>query len=122
MLYISIHADPSFEYPNCFEQQPVWIFAHCTRYPFFSGGETETGAGKGVGFNLNFPLPPLTDYTTYEPILKQAIQTIRDLRCAALVVSFGLDTADGDPLGSFKIRKPDYQSIGEHIFCDLFNC
>ncbi|MDX1933016.1 MAG: histone deacetylase family protein [Capsulimonadales bacterium] len=79
VLYLSLHADTTVE------------------YPFFWGGEEETGAGAGEGFNRNFPLPDDTDDTLYLETLDRAIDVLRDFHPEYLVVSAGFDLMEGDP-------------------------
>ena len=76
-MFVSIHADPEFE------------------YPYYSGARQEQGSGKGLGWNLNIPLPAGTDYSNYEGALLEGIEKIKEKKCTNLVVSFGIDTADG---------------------------
>src|ERR1043165_3110408 len=47
VLFVSIHADPSFAYPH------------------FLGFADEGGQGAGEGFNLDLPLPRLTQWPAY---------------------------------------------------------
>ena len=97
VLTISIHADPSFE------------------YPYYAGYATETGAGAGLGFHHNFPLPAGTGDAAYLQTLDKAIELITVYRPLSLVVSLGMDTYEGDPLGSFKITRDGIAKIGRRI-------
>jgi acetoin utilization deacetylase AcuC-like enzyme len=97
VLTISIHADPAFE------------------YPYYAGYATETGAGEGLGFHHNFPLPAGTDDAKYLATLEQALTIIRDFAPAHLVVSAGMDIYGGDPLGRFKITREGITEIGKRI-------
>jgi acetoin utilization deacetylase AcuC-like enzyme len=97
VLTISIHADPSFE------------------YPYYAGYATETGAGEGLGFHHNFPLPAGTDDASYLATLDQAITLISDYAPSSLVISLGMDTYGGDPLGKFKITREGIGEIGHRI-------
>jgi len=67
-LTISIHADPSFE------------------YPYYAGYATETGAGEGLGFHCNLPLPAGTDDATYLQTLDRALENIAVYRPSSMVV------------------------------------
>jgi acetoin utilization deacetylase AcuC-like enzyme len=62
----------------------------------------------------------LTTFENYEPALLKAIQAIKSKGCGSMIVSFGLDTADGDPLGTFKLKADDYFEIGKCIFTQLY--
>jgi acetoin utilization deacetylase AcuC-like enzyme len=77
-------------------------------YPYFSGFLDERGTGEGLGFNANFPLPEGTDGEAYRVALRAALQRIRRFGPRFLVISLGLDTAKGDPTGSFTLRAQDF--------------
>jgi acetoin utilization deacetylase AcuC-like enzyme/GNAT superfamily N-acetyltransferase len=97
VLVISIHGHPHFA------------------YPYFSGFEDEKGEGSGEGFNINHPLPEDLDGPTYRLTLAKAIKSVADFRPAFLVVSLGLDTAKGDPTGSWSLTAKDFEANGEMI-------
>jgi acetoin utilization deacetylase AcuC-like enzyme len=94
---ISIHADPSFEYP---------------RYAGFAG---ERGVGPGTGFHRNFPLPAGTDEAAYLPVLERALALIDHFAPRHLVVSVGMDTYKDDPLGTFKLTCDGLHQVGSRI-------
>jgi len=97
VLTISIHADPDYE------------------YPYFCGYADEHGAGVGIGFHHNFPLPAGTDTTGYLKSLSSALQLIKSFGAKYLVISAGMDLFGGDPLGKFKVTKPGIHQIGLEI-------
>jgi acetoin utilization deacetylase AcuC-like enzyme len=97
VLTVSIHGDPEFEYPH------------------YAGFADETGAGVGLGFHRNFPLPAGTDDEKYLSALDEAISMIRNFAPKYLVVSAGMDTYDGDPLGKFKLSRDGIREIGKRI-------
>jgi acetoin utilization deacetylase AcuC-like enzyme len=97
ILTISIHGDPEYEYPH------------------YIGFADETGAGIGVGFHHNFPLPAGTDEMQYLLILNKAARLIKEFAPKYLVISAGMDIFDGDPLGKFKITQNGFTEIGKRI-------
>jgi acetoin utilization deacetylase AcuC-like enzyme/GNAT superfamily N-acetyltransferase len=97
VLTISIHGHPSFA------------------YPYFSGYNNEKGEGEGTGFNLNIPLPEVIDGATYLKRLARAVARIKEYRPDYLVVALGLDTAAGDPTGSWSLKGPDFENNGRLI-------
>ncbi|MEW6403495.1 MAG: histone deacetylase family protein [Chloroflexota bacterium] len=97
VLTISLHADPDFEYPH------------------YAGYADETGAGAGLGFHRNFPLPKGTDDQIYLSALNEALQLIRNFAPKYLIVPTGMDTFDGDPLGTFRLTREGYVEIGKMI-------
>jgi acetoin utilization deacetylase AcuC-like enzyme len=97
VLFVSIHADPSQE------------------YPYFLGYADETDIGQGDGFNRNYPLRWGTDWSQYSEALTAAIATIRQYSPDALVVSLGVDTFEHDPISKFRLKQDDYRRMGEAI-------
>ena len=97
ILYVSLHADPSFAYPG------------------FSGSCDERGVGAGEGFNHNFPLPPRTEIGTFEAALRDGCERITEFGPARLIVSLGFDTHADDPLGEFALRSEDFVRVSAAI-------
>jgi len=97
VLFVSIHADPK------------------TDYPFFWGHSDERGDGAGAGKTLNLPLPRGTGLNGYDAALSKALDAVRDHRADLLVLSFGADTFEEDPISHFRLRQDDYRAIGSCI-------
>ena len=97
VLFVSIHADPT------------------TDYPFFWGHADERGAGAGIGTTVNLPLPRGTDMTAYGSALGEALDAVRAHQADLLVLSFGADTFEDDPISYFRLRQDDYRQIGGRI-------
>ncbi len=97
ILTVSIHGDPQFA------------------YPYFSGFEEDRGEGEGEGFNLNLPLPESVDGSKYRKVLGNALKRIEDFNPAFLVVALGLDTAKGDPTGTWSLEAKDFEANGRMI-------
>jgi acetoin utilization deacetylase AcuC-like enzyme len=92
VLFVSLHADPVFE------------------YPFFTGYAHE----RGTGTNCNYPLPEGTTWREYAPALNAAARDIRDFAPDGLIVSLGVDTALEDP-DRFALVADDYLRMGDAI-------
>ncbi|MFZ5570815.1 MAG: GNAT family N-acetyltransferase [Thermodesulfobacteriota bacterium] len=84
-------------------------------YPYFSGFREETGEGEGDGYNLNLPLPEKTGGKDYRRALSAAMERIRDFDPRFLVVALGLDTAKGDPTGTFSLTRSDFEENGRMV-------
>ena len=97
VLFVSIHADPT------------------TDYPFFWGHADERGEGPGEGMTLNLPLPRGTDISGYGKALSEALNAVRAHQADLLVVSFGADTFEEDPITDFRVRQGDYPEIAGRI-------
>ena len=97
VLFASIHADPT------------------TDYPFFWGHADECGVGAGIGKTLNLPLPRGTRIEGYLNAVDRACAAVLTHGTDLLVISFGADTFDEDPISYFQLREPDYAIIGSRI-------
>ncbi len=97
VLTVSLHGHPRFS------------------YPYFSGFEDEKGEGEGRGYNRNFPLPEGLDGEQYRKALGKALDRIRTFGPKFLVLALGLDTAKGDPTGSFRLLARDFGENGRMI-------
>jgi acetoin utilization deacetylase AcuC-like enzyme/GNAT superfamily N-acetyltransferase len=84
-------------------------------YPYFSGFADERGEGQGSGANRNFHLPEGSDGRQYRELLEKAIGVVKRFRPRFLVVALGLDTAKGDPTGSFILTEKDFRLNGRLI-------
>jgi len=94
VYYISLHADPEFEYPN------------------YAGAADELGVGAGLYFNKNFPLPVDTDWSNYYPAFLSALNIIQKFNPDTIIISLGLDAADGDPICHFHLKPENYHEMG----------
>lgn len=91
---ISIHGDPVYVYPN------------------FTGFADERGAEEGMGYNLNIPMKNGTDGKGYRKGLHEAIEQIKKYDPTYLVIALGLDTAAGDPTGTWLLSPQDFTENG----------
>ncbi|ACY15614.1 histone deacetylase family protein [Haliangium ochraceum] len=97
VLFVSLHADPR------------------SAYPFFAGHADETGADAGAGCNLNLPLPLGCDWSLYADALDTALARVRAFSPDVLVVSFGADTYERDPISQFRLTSGDFVRMGDRI-------
>ncbi|MBC7142541.1 MAG: histone deacetylase family protein, partial [Rhodobacteraceae bacterium] len=97
VLTVSIHADP------------------IRFYPFFWGHAGERGAGEGLGYNLNLPLPRGTDDATYLEALDTGLARIRAFGADVIVVALGLDAHENDPFRGFRVTTPGFARIAARI-------
>jgi acetoin utilization deacetylase AcuC-like enzyme len=95
VLYISIHGQDEF--------------------PYYTGRDTETGAGRAIGTNLNLPLPAGSTVQQYVEKLDLGLNALVSFKPDFIVLSLGFDTFHLDPLGSFKIETEDYADIAERV-------
>jgi acetoin utilization deacetylase AcuC-like enzyme len=97
VFFASIHADPA------------------TDYPFYWGHADERGAGEGEGATLNLPLPHGTRIDPFRAAMAGALEAIAVFAPGLLVVSFGADTWEGDPISNFALSTPDYVLLARDI-------
>ncbi|MCE9563614.1 MAG: histone deacetylase family protein [Planctomycetes bacterium] len=97
VLTVSVHGDPA------------------GLYPFFSGYADETGTGAGLGANVNLLLQPGTGVKEYRPALFAALDAVRTFAPAFLVLPFGADTHEADPIGGFKLPTPFFREMGAAV-------
>jgi len=97
VFYASVHADPA------------------TDYPFFWGHADETGEGAGMGTTLNLPLAQGADLAAFRGAQATALDLIGRFGPDLLIVSFGADTWDGDPISSFRLETADYATLARDI-------
>ena len=97
VLTISIHGHPSFA------------------YPYFSGFVDEKGEGEGLGYNINMPLPENIEVEKHRKTLSKALKIIADFKPNYLIVLLGLDTAKGDPTGTWLLKSNDFEKNGTLI-------
>ncbi|MBD3191969.1 MAG: class II histone deacetylase [Candidatus Heimdallarchaeota archaeon] len=97
VLYISLHADPSFCFP-------------------YSGRAEEIGEGKGKGYNVCIPLPVKTGDKQYLKAIDQIVfPIVEEYEPDLLFISAGYDSLDEDPYGFLGLTIHGYQKIGERI-------
>jgi len=92
IVFASIHADPT------------------TDYPFYWGH-----ADESRGSILNLPLPRGTEWSGYEPALVHALDWIEKAEPEMLIVSYGADTHEDDPISHFKLKTSDYAPMARRI-------
>ena len=97
VLFLSLHGDPA------------------EAFPYFLGYAKETGLGAGEGYNVNYPMPPKTPYSKWSEALDDALGRIRAFGADSLIVSFGADTFENDPISFFKLTSADFIDMGRRI-------
>ncbi len=97
VLFLSLHGDPMDAFPH------------------FLGHADETGKGAGDGFNVNYPLPPGTDFVTWRASLSDALNKVAAYAPDILIISLGVDTFETDPISFFKLKSADFATFGADI-------
>jgi acetoin utilization deacetylase AcuC-like enzyme len=97
VLFASIHADPSLE------------------YPFYAGYADETGGPHAPDKTVNMPLPLGSDGSVFKHALQQVLERVQQFRAEALVISLGFDTYQGDPTCRFEVTLENYVEVGQML-------
>jgi len=92
IAFASIHANPA------------------TDYPYFWGHSDEIGDNV-----LNLPLPRGTDWSSYQSALTQALDWVERFEPELLIVSYGADTHEADPISFFELKTGDYAKMARRI-------
>jgi acetoin utilization deacetylase AcuC-like enzyme len=95
--FVSVHSDPAQE------------------FPFFAGYADETGTGRGIGWNLNIPLPAGTGDEGFVAAIERGLDSISRRAPAVIVISMGFDAHRGDPSGNLSVSLDGFRVIGERI-------
>jgi acetoin utilization deacetylase AcuC-like enzyme len=95
--FVSIHMDPDHN------------------YPWFVGRSHERGDGPGAGANLNLPLPLGTTGGHFLVDLAVGIDALNAFDPDYVVVSLGVDPADGDPTAGLCLTTADFGEVGKAI-------
>ncbi len=98
----------------------MYSSARCTAiraelYPWYAGYPDETGAGKGLGCNLNLPLAAGTENAGYVEAVEAGLAAIRRFGASALIVSLGFDAHVGDPTANLAVTAEGFHTIGQRI-------
>ncbi len=95
--YVSLHGDPQ------------------RAYPYTVGFADETGAGRGLGHNHNYPLPERADDDLFVATLERAGGHISRFGPSVLIVSLGLDTYVTDPICDLAVTTEGFHRCGATV-------
>lgn len=81
-------------------------------YPIDSGKVEERGAGRGLGYNLNIPLPPGSGEGAYIAAFERAVlPALRAYKPELIMVSSGFDACGFDPLARMMLHSGTYRTL-----------
>ena len=84
------------------------------QYPFYpgTGGESEKGAGKGVGSTVNAPLPAGSGDEEYKKAFNQTLKPAAlAFKPDFVLISAGFDAHEDDPLGGMKVTANGFADL-----------
>ena len=94
------------------DNRVLYISTH--QYPAYPGTglKSEKGAGKGEGYNFNFPLEPTSGDSIIVPLYENEIASIvRGFKPDMILVSAGYDLHRNDPLASLQVSTQGIEAI-----------
>ncbi|RMD47296.1 MAG: histone deacetylase [Aquificota bacterium] len=100
-----------------YEDDTVFYFS-THQYPFYpgTGAAEEKGAGKGIGFTYNVPLPAGTGDETYEDVYSMMLpDLVYHFKPDIIMVSAGYDLHKDDPLTNLQVSTEGIGKIVEYI-------
>lgn len=108
-----------------FYDDPTVLYFSVHQYPFYpgTGSRAETGAGKGLNYTVNVPLPAGSGDSAYLEAFEQK------LRPAALafspdfvLISAGFDAHENDPLGQMAVTAEGFAKLTEIVKAIALKC
>jgi acetoin utilization deacetylase AcuC-like enzyme len=99
---------------DIFYADPRVVYVSMHQYPLYpgTGAMDETGAGEGVGSNINFPLPPGTTGDVYRRAIDEVLAPLADRwKPTWLLVSAGFDAHRCDPLTGLGLQAGDFADL-----------
>jgi acetoin utilization deacetylase AcuC-like enzyme len=98
VFYGSVHVDPG----------AGW-------FPHYAGFADETGTGAGAECTLNVPLAPGSGDGEWLDGVERLAEAAERFGADALVVSLGVDAAEGDPESPLEVSVGGYRAAGERL-------
>jgi acetoin utilization deacetylase AcuC-like enzyme len=97
-----------------FYHDPSVLYFGVHQYPFYpgTGSAEEKGAGKGLNFNLNAPLPGGSGDEAYLKVFKEKMApAARSFGPDFVLISAGFDAHEDDPLGGMKVTAAGFGQL-----------
>jgi len=104
---------------HTFEQNPAVFYISFHQNPFTcypgTGRASETGAGKGQGYTLNFPMPPGAGNQEYFQAMETVEREMEKFRPRFVLVSAGFDAHIDDPLAHIRLSTEGYEWLTRKV-------
>jgi acetoin utilization deacetylase AcuC-like enzyme len=97
-----------------FYDDPTVLYFSAHRSPFYpgTGGESETGTGRGEGFTVNVEMPSGAADAEYIKVFRERLAPAADaFKPEFVLVSAGFDAHESDPLGGMKVTSEGYAEL-----------
>jgi len=104
---------------HTFEQNPAVFYISFHQNPFTcypgTGKASETGAGKGQGYTLNFPMSPGAGNQEYFQAMETVEREMEKFRPRFVLVSAGFDAHTDDPLAHIRLSTKGYEGLTQKV-------
>ncbi len=103
---------------DAFDDDPSVFFVSLHQWPHYpgTGSAEQTGAGEGVGYTLNVPLPAGTPAAEHRSHFEGAVdQALSRFEPDFVLISCGFDAMAGDPLGDLRLEPADLYAMTRHV-------
>jgi acetoin utilization deacetylase AcuC-like enzyme len=97
-----------------FYDDPTVFYFSVHRHPFYpgTGGESEKGEGKGLGFTLNVPLAAGSGDREYQRAFEEVlVPAAMGFEPGFVLISAGFDAHQDDPLGGMRLTSREYGAL-----------
>ncbi|RKY86637.1 histone deacetylase [candidate division KSB1 bacterium] len=103
---------------NSFYTDDSVLYVSLHQFPHYpgTGNKYETGAGKGEGFTLNFPMPAGSKDDDYLEIFREKlIPSLNNFEPQFILISAGFDAHQKDPLSGIFLSDSAYEEMTEML-------
>ena len=97
-----------------FYDDPTVFYFSVHQYPFYpgTGAASEKGAGKGLNFTLNVPLPAGCGDAEYQKVFEEKFRPAAlDFKPDFILISSGFDAQINDPIGGMSVTPEGFTSL-----------
>jgi acetoin utilization deacetylase AcuC-like enzyme len=85
-------------------------------FPFGYSGEDDTGAGKGLGYNINIPLLPGSGHDAYlYAMTRIVVPVVNRFKPDLIVVACGYDANAYDPLARMQLSSASFRAMTQQV-------
>jgi len=112
---IDVHHGNGTQWMFYEDRRVLYVSTH--QYPFYpgTGGATETGTGKGLGFTFNIPLEAGATDADYAAAYERVAARLVEYAPALLLISAGFDAHLDDPLASMRVTTQGYAAVVQSL-------
>jgi acetoin utilization deacetylase AcuC-like enzyme len=99
---------------HSFYEDPRVLYFSTHQYPYYpgTGGVSEIGRGKGLGYTINAPLSPGADDAQYVAIFRRILGPVAGaFKPEIILLSAGFDIYYKDPLGGMQVTPDGFASL-----------